>query len=94
MPFFVVAIFLKKHAFLLSLFLALLKHFFTLPIGLGVKKKVLGIEPRKILRPDPGLYSQYFPSYDIFGEPQIFRHPIFNRWFCTKTKIWLSQKMA
>ena len=37
---------------------------------MGVKEKVLGIEPRKILRPDPSLYSQYFPSYDIFGEPQ------------------------
>ena len=44
----------------------------------GVKEKVLGIEPRKILRPDPSLYSQCFPSYDIFGEPKIFRHPIFN----------------
>ena len=45
---------------------------------LGVKGKVLGNDSKKILRPDPGLYSQYFPSYDIFGEPQIFRHQIFN----------------
>ena len=37
---------------------------------LGVKVKVLEIEPKKILRPDPGLYSQYFPSYDIFCDPQ------------------------
>ena len=56
----------------------------TLARLFGVKGKVLGIDTKKILRPDPGLYSQYFPSYDIFGEPQIFRHPIFNRWFCTK----------
>ena len=45
---------------------------------LGVKGKVLEIDSQKILRPDPGLNSQYFPSYDIFCEPQIFRHPIFN----------------
>ena len=50
----------------------------TLAILLDVKGKVLEIDSQKILRPDPGLYSQYFPSYDIFGEPQIFRHPIFN----------------
>ena len=47
----------------------------TLPILLGVKGKVLEIDSKKILRPDPGLYSQYFASYDIFCEPQIFRHP-------------------
>ena len=45
---------------------------------LGVIGKVLEIDSQKILRADPGLYSQYFPSYDIFGETQIFRHPIFN----------------
>ena len=45
---------------------------------LGVKGKVLEIDSLKILRPDPGLYSQYFPSYDIFRELQIFRHAIFN----------------
>ena len=64
---------------------------------LGVKGKVLEIDSQKILRPDPGLYSQYFPSYDIFGEPQIFRHPIFtqNRDLAiTKIEIWPSQKMA
>ena len=45
---------------------------------LGVKGKVLEIDLKKILRPDPGLYSQYFASYDIFCETQIFRHPILN----------------
>ena len=45
---------------------------------LGVNGKTLGIDSKKILRPDPGLYSQYFPSYDIFGESQILRHPILN----------------
>ena len=50
----------------------------TLAMLLGVKGKVLENDSQKILRPDPGLYSQYFPSYDIFGKPQIFRHPIFN----------------
>ena len=45
---------------------------------LKVKGKVLETELKKILRPDPGLYSQYFPSYDIFGESQILRHPILN----------------
>ena len=44
----------------------------------GVKERVLGIDSKKLLRPDPGLYSQYFPSYDIFCETQIFRHPILN----------------
>ena len=52
---------------------------------LGVKGKVLGNDSKKILRPDPGLYSQYFPSYDIFCETRIFRHP-FSTWFCTRTK--------
>ena len=50
----------------------------TLVMPLGVKGKVLEIDSQKILRPAPGLYSQYFPSYAIFGEPQIFRHQIFN----------------
>ena len=50
---------------------------------LGVKDKVLEIDSQKILRPDPSLYSQYFPSYDIFGEPKIFRHLIFNFFFDT-----------
>ena len=45
---------------------------------LGVKGKVLEIDSKKILRPDPGLYSQYFPSYNIFREPQIFRNQILN----------------
>ena len=45
---------------------------------LGVKGKVLEIDLKKILRPDPGLYSQYFQSYDIFCETRIFRHPILN----------------
>ena len=74
-------------------FFSLSKHFFYSLNLLGVKEKVLGIEPRKILRPDPGLYSQYFPSYDIFGEPKILDTQ-FSTWFCTKIKIWLSQKMA
>ena len=39
---------------------------------LGVKRKVLEIDSQKILRPDPGLYSQYFPSYAIFCDGQIF----------------------
>ena len=38
----------------------------------GVRGKVLGIDSKKILRPDPGLYSQYFPSYVIFCDSQIF----------------------
>ena len=58
---------------------------------LSVKGKVLEIDSKKILRPDPGLYSQYFASYDIFCEPQIFRHPIFNL-FNVKLKILPSQK--
>ena len=33
---------------------------------LGVKGKVLEIDSKKILRPDPGLYSQYISSYAIF----------------------------
>ena len=52
---------------------------------LGVKGKVLEIALKKILRPDPGLYSQYFASYDIFCETRIFRHP-FSTWFCMRTK--------
>ena len=39
---------------------------------LGVKGKVLEIDLKKILRPDPGLYSQYFLSYAIFCDSQIF----------------------
>ena len=38
----------------------------TLALLFGVKGKVFGMCSRKILRPDPGLYSQYFPSYAIF----------------------------
>ena len=45
----------------------------TLAMLFGVKERVLGIDSKKLLRPDPGLYSQYFPSYDIFSESQIFR---------------------
>ena len=43
----------------------------------GVKGKVVGIDPKKILRPDPGLYSQYFPSYDISCDSQICFHFLF-----------------
>ena len=38
----------------------------TLALLFNVKGKVFGMCSRKILRPDPGLYSQYFPSYAIF----------------------------
>ena len=86
------AIFMQFSCFFGCLFWLSYKVSLTLAMILGVKGKVLEIDSQKILRPDPGLYSQYFPSYDNFGEPQIFRHPIFNRWFCTKAKIWLSQK--
>ena len=44
----------------------------TLAMLLGVKGKVLEIDSQKILRPDPGLYSQYFPSYAIFCNSQFF----------------------
>ena len=44
----------------------------TLAMLLGVKGKVLENDSQKILRPDPGLYSQYFPSYAIFCNSQIF----------------------
>ena len=41
---------------------------------LGVEGKGLGIDPKKILRPDPGLYSKYFQSYAIFCESQFSFH--------------------
>ena len=37
---------------------------------MGVKEKVLGIEPRKILTPVPGLKDAYSLSYAIFRETQ------------------------
>ena len=37
---------------------------------LGVKEKVLGIEPRKILTPVPGLKDAYSLSYAILRETQ------------------------
>ena len=50
---------------------------------LGVKGKVLEIDSQKILRPDPGLYSQYFLSYAIFfSNSQIFIS------VQTRLKIW------
>ena len=58
----------------------------------GVKVKVLGIDSKKILRPDPGLYLQYFLSYDIFRETQIFRHPIFNWALHEKKKFGYHKK--
>ena len=51
------------------------KDFLTLAILFGVEGKVLGIDSKKILRPDAGYRSHYYPSYDIFCETQIFRHP-------------------
>ena len=74
-----------------SFFFGLSKHFFYSLNLLGVKEKVLGIEPRKILRPDPGLYSQYIPSYAIFCESQIFRHAIFMQFSCF---FWLSFRLS
>ena len=44
----------------------------SLVMSLGVKGKVLENDSQKILRPDPGLYSQYFPSYVIFCNSQTF----------------------
>ena len=44
----------------------------TLAMLLGVKGKVLEIDTQKIVRSDPGPYSQYFPSYAIFCDGQIF----------------------
>ena len=38
----------------------------TLAKLFGVKGKILGIDSKKILRPDPGLNSQYSLSYAIF----------------------------
>ena len=64
----------------------------VLAMLLGVKRKVLEIKSQKILRPDPGLYSQYFPSYDIFCETQIFRHPIFNQALHGKKKFGYNKK--
>ena len=62
---------------------------------LSVKRKVLEIDSLKILRPDPGLYSQYFPSYDIFRESQIFRHAIFMQFSCFfGCLFWLSYKVT
>ena len=51
-----------------------LKIFFLLHKSFGCQGKVLGIEPKKILRPDPGLYSEYFPSYAISCDSQFFFH--------------------
>ena len=42
------------------------KDFLTLAILLGVKGKVLGIDSKRILRPDPGNRTHYYQSYDIF----------------------------
>ena len=60
------------HAFFGCLFWLSYKVSLTLAMILGVKGKVLEIDSQKILRPDPGLYSQYFLSYAIFCDSQIF----------------------
>ena len=80
-----------------SLFFAVQKGSLTLPMLLGVKEKILGIDSKKILRPVPGLYSEYFPSYAISCDSQIF----FSFLFASKTrlkigclKIRVSQKMS
>ena len=49
-------------------FSAFLKHFFYSLNVLGVKEKILGIDPRKILTPVPGLKTSYSLSYDFFCE--------------------------
>ena len=51
---------------------ALLKHFLYSLNHLGVKKKVLGIESKKILSPVPSLKDKYSLSYDIFRETHSF----------------------
>ena len=58
----------------------------------GVKGKVLGIAPKKILRPDPGLYSLYFSSYDIFCDTQIFIRKKFNWALHEKKKFGYHKK--
>ena len=72
------------HAFFGCLFWLSYKVSLTLAMILGVKGKVLEIDSQKILRPDPGLNSQYFPSYDIFGEPLNFQTPNFQPGFAQK----------
>ena len=59
----------KKRSFFKNT-LAFLKCFFYWINLLGVKEKVLGIEPRKILTPVPGLKDAYSLSYAIFRETQ------------------------
>ena len=60
-------------------FSAFLKHFFYSLNFLGVKEKVLGIEPRKILTPVPGLKTSFSLSYAIF---------------CEKTRLRIVQKIG
>ena len=54
-------------------FSALLTSVFYISNPFGVKGKVLGIDTRKILRPDPGHRTHYYPSYDIFSVNQILK---------------------
>ena len=77
------------HAFFGCLFWLSYKVPLTLAMILGVKGKVLEIDSQKILRPDPGLYSQYFLSYAIFcfcAKPAVENWVSENLWF-TKNVI-------
>ena len=77
--------------------MALQKDFLTLANPFGVKGKVLGINTRKILRPDPGQSTHYYLSYVIFCGSNVFKsHAKTGRkldaFGCLK--ICVSQKMS
>ena len=54
-------------------FSALLTSVFYISNPFRVKGKVLGIDTRKILRPDPAHRTHDFQSYDIFSANQILK---------------------
>ena len=78
-------------------FSALITSVFYISNPFGVKGKVLGINTRKILRPDPGQSTHYYLSYVIFCGSNVFKsHAKTGRkldaFGCLK--ICVSQKMS
>ena len=74
-------------------FSALLTSVFYISNPFGVKGKVLGIDTRKILRPDPGHRTHYYPSYDIFSVSQILKKYTLKKSSIQSCRFWHSEKV-